>query len=244
MYGDDTHNDSVQKLEYLYNNVYSKLPFKIKFSTYLRLDLLVAHSHTIELLKESGLVGTFFGVESFNKEANKVIGKTASKERIMENLWKCKDIWKDDVIINLGLILGLPNDTIDTCTEWLTDSLHKDSPVDYAAIAPLQLNPVSNADPQFQSDMELDYKKYGYTFHENRWTNNVGMTVYDATRLKEQFDNYQLEQHLYLKNWYDPHRATTLGISEEKFYNTSIRDLVSIEEKVVQDYFNNLLKGS
>ena len=243
MYGDDTHNDSVQKLEFLYNNVYSKLPFKIKFSTYLRLDLLAAHPYMIELLKESGLVGTFFGVESFNKEANKVIGKTASKERIMENLWKCKDVWKDDVIINVGLILGLPNDGIDTCTEWLTESLHKDSPIDWAAIAPLQLSPISNADPQFQSDMDLDYKKYGYTFSDNSWTNNVGMTEYDANRLKEQFDNYQTEQHPRLKNWYDPHKATTLGISEEKFYNTSIRDLVSIEEKIVQDYFNDVLKG-
>ena len=242
MYADDTHNDSVQKLEFLYNNVYSKLPFKIKFSTYLRLDLLAAHPYMIELLKESGLVGTFFGVESFNKEANKVIGKTASKERIMENLWKCREFWKDDVIINIGLILGLPNDGIDTCTEWLTESLHKDSPIDWAAIAPLQIN-VNGANPLFQSDIDLDYKKYGYTFSDNSWTNNAGMTEYDANRLKEKFDIYQAEQKPRLKNWYDPHHVANLGITSEQFYNTSVTDLKSMEEHIVQDYFNDVLKG-
>lgn len=242
MYADDTHNDSIQKLEYLYNNVYSKLSFKIKFSTYLRLDLLAAHPHMIELLKESGLVGTFFGVESFNKEANKVIGKTASKERIIENLWKCKDVWKDDVIINIGLILGLPNDGIDTCTEWLTESLHKDSPIDWAAIAPLQINP-NGSNPLFQSDMDLDYKKYGYTFCDNSWTNNAGMTEYDANCLKEKFDIYQAEQNPCLRNWYDPHHAANLGITSEQFYNTSVTDLKFMENTLVHNYFNNLLKG-
>jgi hypothetical protein len=33
VYLDDTHNDSVEKLEILYDNVYSKLPFKINFVT-------------------------------------------------------------------------------------------------------------------------------------------------------------------------------------------------------------------
>ena len=60
------------------------------------------------MLLESGLVGTFFGIESFNKDANKTVGKGASEEKIYENLWKCKDVWKDKVPYpSAGLITGL-----------------------------------------------------------------------------------------------------------------------------------------
>ena len=87
-YGDDTHNDSMHKLEFLYNEIYSKLPFKIEFATYLRLDLLAAHPESISLLKESGLVGTFFGIETFNHASNKSVGKGATEEKIYEKYKK------------------------------------------------------------------------------------------------------------------------------------------------------------
>jgi len=243
MYSDDTHNDSVEKLEYLYNNVYSKLPFKIQFATYLRLDLLAAHPHTIPLLKESGLVGTFFGIESFNKEANKTIGKTATKERIMENLWKCRDVWKDEVIIKAGLIIGLPNDTIETCTEWLTESLSKDSPIDSAAIAPLQILPKGYySNPHFQAPIEMNPEKFGFTFDESGvWINNKGMNKYDAMRLQEKFDEYQKEQKPLQKNWFDPARANTLGITLSEYYTLPKEQLKKIEDIKLEKYFNDIL---
>lgn len=242
-YSDDTHNDSVEKLEYLYNNVYSKLPFKIKFSTYLRLDLLAAHPHTISLLKESGLAGTFFGIESFNKDANKTIGKTATKERIMENLWKCREIWKDDVIIQAGLIIGLPNDTVETCTEWLTESLSKESPIDSASIAPLQILPKGYySNPQFQSPIELNPESFGYTFDESgTWTNNVGMNKYTAMRMQEKFDAYQKEQKPLLKNWFDPARSASLGVSLDEYYTLPKEHLKQIEDTKLENYFNDIL---
>jgi radical SAM superfamily enzyme YgiQ (UPF0313 family) len=243
MYSDDTHNDSVEKLEYLYNNVYSKLSFKISFSTYLRLDLLAAHPQTIPLLKDSGLVGTFFGIESFNKESNKVIGKTATKERIMENLWKCKESWKDDVIMQAGLIVGLPNDTPETCREWLRESLQKDSPLDSATIAPLQILPKGYySSAQFQSPIDLEPEKFGYTFNEsNIWTNNKGMNKYEAMRIKDEADNWQHRQKPLQKNWYDPQRAVSLGITLDEYYQKSIFELKEIEENKLKDYFNDLL---
>jgi len=242
MYSDDTHNDSVEKLEFLYNNVYSKLPFKIKFSTYLRLDLLAAHPHTIDLLKESGLVGTFFGIESFNPEANKLIGKHATEERIYENLYKVKEVWKDDVIVNVGLILGLTNDSIDTCTKWLDKITDKDSPINWAAIAPLQINQSKNTDPFFQNKIELNTADYGYTFDNNGvWTNNKGMTQYDAEQLKTQFDKKLSEQKT-IKFWYDPHRAKELGVSDSHYYTLPSESLVSIENNIVERYFNDLLQ--
>lgn len=243
MYSDDTHNDSVDKLEFLYDNVYSKLPFKIKFATYLRLDLLAAHPHTIPLLKESGLNGTFFGIESFNKEANKLIGKTATRERLFENLHKCKEVWKDDVIIMAGLILGLPNDDEETCSDWLTEALCTDSPIDSAAIAPLQLLPNNYySSIEFQSDMERNPEKYGYTFDDNQqWINNKGWTKYEAVALYDKFNEYQTAQNTPLKGWYDPARADYLGISLDEYYTQDKETLTNIEDKIMENYFDDLL---
>jgi pyruvate-formate lyase-activating enzyme len=241
-YSDDTHNDSNDKLEFLYNQVYSKLPFKIQFSTYLRLDLLCAHPYTIELLKASGLVGTFFGVESLNQDSNKTIGKSSSEEKIFENLHKVKEVWKDDVIINLGLIIGLPKDSIETCTGWLERILKKETPYDWAAIAPLQLLPNKDADPHWQNKMELNPEMYDYTFDEEGvWTNSTGMTAYDAERLKEKFDSYMLEQKGIVKHWFDPHRAVGLGVSLDQYYSLPRQELINKEDMLVQEYIKNLL---
>lgn len=244
-FSDDTHNDSVDKLEFLYNHVYSKLPFKIRFSTYLRLDLLAAHPQTIELLKESGLAGCFFGIESLNPDANKTIGKTSTEEKIFENLHMVNEVWKDDVIVNMGLIIGLPNDSIKTCTEWFERILKKDTPYDWAAISPLQILPNKDRDPHWQNKMELNPESYGYTFDNNGvWTNNTGMTANDAARLKKQFDAYMQEQKGLVRHYYDPLRATGLGRSLEQYYSSPNIELINKESAIVQDYIKNLLKDS
>ena len=243
MYSDDTHNDSVDKLEFLYDNVYTKLDFKISFSTYLRLDLLCAHPHTIQLLKDSGLVGTFFGIESLNQNANKVIGKSAPTDKILDNLQMVRDIWKKDVIINVGLIIGLKNDSEATVREWLPKILNKDSPIDHAAIAPLQLLPVKDAEPHWQNNMELNTEKYGYTFDDNGvWTNNMGMSQYDAQRIAEEFNAYLVKEKGKIKHWFDPHRASALSLNLNQYYTYKYPELLNIEKEKIERYINDLLQ--
>ena len=55
---DDTFNDSTTKVEQIHK-VVTSLPFKIKFTTYLRLDLLHAHQEQISMLEEMGLASPF-----------------------------------------------------------------------------------------------------------------------------------------------------------------------------------------
>lgn len=249
MYGDDTHNDSPEKLEFLYNEVYSKLPFKIEFATYLRLDLLAAHPHTIELLKESGLVGTFFGIESFNHAANKTVGKGATEEKIYENLYKCKEVWKDQVFIHSGLLVGLPNDNEETIRKWCMRAMHKDSPLDWAMITELHLFPNYGKDAHWLNKMELNPEFYGYKFDEDgvNWTNNVGFTKLEAVKLAEElieYRNSQKQTTAQAQGWYSFARAASMNMPLDQYLNTHTKEIVEKRDVILNRYCDRLIEGA
>ena len=77
---DDTLNDSTYKIEQLHKAITS-LPFKIKFTTYLRLDLLHAHQEQVDMLYEMGLASPYFGIESLNQKSASAIGKGMNVDR-------------------------------------------------------------------------------------------------------------------------------------------------------------------
>lgn len=182
VYLDDTHNDSVDKLELLYNQVYSKLPFKIKFCTYLRLDLLNAHPEMIDLLKSSGLISCFFGIESLNYESNKIIGKGIKQEKIISTLQTIKDKWGDNVRTEGGFIIGLPNDSIDTVNSWIKILEEEDLLHSYRFHS-LGINNVYSKKP-WSSKFDQNPWKYGYKMiGNNNWINNVGMTSFQALEM-------------------------------------------------------------
>jgi radical SAM superfamily enzyme YgiQ (UPF0313 family) len=174
IYGDDTHNDSVDKLEFLYNEVYSRLPFKINFHTYLRIDLIAAKPHTAQLLLDSGLRGCFFGIESLNYESAKTIGKGIKPERVIETLHKLRETWKDNVITGAGFIVGLPHDTERTIREWTKEIIKPDFPLNSVSIYPLSMPKVSSL-KLWNSELELNPDKYGYYYplpkHPRHWAN-------------------------------------------------------------------------
>lgn len=172
MFTDDTFNDSTYKLEQLHKTIMS-LPFKIKFTTYLRLDLLHAHPEQIPLLKDMGLTSAFFGIESFNERTSKAIGKGLSSHKVKDTLLKIKnDYFKDDFSMLCSFIVGLPYDSlssIENSFKWTQEN-------DINTIwMPLYIR----KDARYKSDIDLNYEKYGYKIQEsNKWTN-------DYTNFKE-----------------------------------------------------------
>jgi radical SAM superfamily enzyme YgiQ (UPF0313 family) len=160
---DDTFNDSNDKLDLLYS-VFTSLPFKVRFSAYLRLDLLNAHRQQIDKLLEMGLAGAFFGVESFHEKAARTIGKGIVSNIAKDLLYDLKAThWKEQVKLQIGLITGLPHETIESYKEteqWILDNdrclVEKITP------APLKLqNPATNAFP-WKSEFEKNPETYGY----------------------------------------------------------------------------------
>lgn len=157
---DDTFNDSIDKINFIYE-ISKKLPFKLEYWAYLRLDLIAAHPETIDLLLQSGLRACFFGIESLNKDTGKAIGKGLGKEKMIDTLRLLKKKWNTKVSTGAGFIAGLPYETIEsiknTCEIFISEEL-----VGTWAIRPLYFYSHRAATTGFVSDIEKNPEKYGY----------------------------------------------------------------------------------
>lgn len=122
---DDLINDSEDKVN-LILDVSQSLPFKLQYTGYLRLDLIRRYPSMASKLKDSGLIGCFFGIETINDGSGKSVGKGLGLNRVNEALEVCEKAWNGSVMAATGIILGLPKDTRDTknqVLEWLKSDL-------------------------------------------------------------------------------------------------------------------------
>jgi len=194
VYCDDTHNDSVEKLERLHK-VATSLPFEIEYAAYLRHDLIYAHKETAVLLRESGLRSAIFGIETLNHESGKAIGKGMHPEKLKEMLyWLREDVWKNDVAMGSGFIVGLPHDTPETINEWSKWLLDKSCPIDSFHFEPLYITNTKIHNKLWKSEFEKSSDKYGYKLGKNGFWENEHYTFHTAAThakqlLKIAFDN-------------------------------------------------------
>jgi len=165
---DDTFNDDNDKMEE-FHKLFTSLPFKPKFSCFLRLDLIDRFPHQADLLLEAGLIGNFFGIESFNLKSARAIGKGLHPDRVKERLKWIGDKWKDKVNINVGLILGLPYDD-DRYFQELWDYVHStDYPAKNTSFNALFMTDKTKSANPYQSEFSLNPEVYGYSFDDNGW---------------------------------------------------------------------------
>jgi len=210
---DDTFNDSVEKLEILNEHVCKKLPFKIQFQAYMRLDLINAHRETVSLLKEMGVSAAFFGIESLNYEANKTIGKGISLEKILEIGNILKNEW-EGVYLDSQYIIGLPNDGEKEINDWMNIILDDSFPIRSSQLFPLALE--KNPKKLWTSRFEEDPESFGYTFPNDDdpffWVNNKGLSRDDAIRIRSEF-NPQWKKYI---------RPSSLGIEGRKAIGSNL----------------------
>lgn len=190
---DDTFNDSTEKIKALHK-VFTSLPFKIYFACYLRLDLLYAHKEQITLLKEMGMRGCQFGIESFHDRAASTIGKGFGGDRSKKFLKELKnELWGNEVKILTSLITGLPHETYESYEETKQWILDPENLIDSIAISALSIvNPIHDRRP-YKSEFQLNAAKYGYYWPDPRffdkWKNFTSpvKTLQDATILQKEF---------------------------------------------------------
>lgn len=163
---DDTFNDTVGKVEAFYEMT-RILPFKIRYSTYIRADLLHRFPETIPMLKESGLAGATFGIESFHPEMSKLVGKAWSGKHAKEFLpWLIHEAWNDEVVVHISLIAGLAREDGVTETreqlqetkKWLIDNNLRSWSFKGLGIVKEENNTA------FASEFSKDIDKYGYYY--------------------------------------------------------------------------------
>ncbi len=121
---DDCFNDTRTKVEEVCNTIQS-LPFKIEWVSYARVDVACKFPHTLEAMIESGCRGLFWGIESFNHDIAKRIGKGTPPDQVKDLLLKIRDNYSDRVVSMGSFILGLPGETeesIEQTHRWIVES--------------------------------------------------------------------------------------------------------------------------
>jgi hypothetical protein len=152
-------NDSEAKVDMLLD-VSQRLPFQWQYAGYIRLDLLRRFPSMATKLVDSGLIGSFMGIETINDASGKKVAKGLGRARIDEALAICADAWKGRVVTNGGFVLGLPHDTPDTKYE-LLDWLNL--PETKRVITGMRVSPLGIS-PLGISDIDKNPEKYGYSF--------------------------------------------------------------------------------
>lgn len=177
---DDTFNDDNDKIESLHK-IFTQLPFKLKFSAYLRVDLINKYPHQATLLKEMGLIGTYFGLETMQPNSAKSIGKGLHPNKVKERLYWLAEEWKNSVNIGAGFILGLPHDTETYFEELISWCMEYDNPLQHISFYPLYLFPrKSDHDlAAYTSEFSLKPEIYGYKFNDK--TNWMNWTLQEQT---------------------------------------------------------------
>jgi len=160
----DTFNDTEYKMKAWYDMVAS-LPFKIKYTSYLRADLLDKFPDVPYMLQESGLLAGFHGIESLGEQASGIIGKGWSGKSAREYIPKLyHDIWNKKVAQTLSFIVGLTGDT----RESLLDTAHwfVDNDLYNITWSSLGLSNLGAVPGRHASEFEKNATKYGYEFVE------------------------------------------------------------------------------
>lgn len=180
---DDTVNESEEKMIAL-ANIVQGLPFKLRWVGYNRLDLIGTRPGSALVLKDSGLISTLFGIESFHPHAARVVGKGWNGKYGKDFLLKLKEEWKGDINWMCTFIAGLPGEdrtSIEETNQWCIDNKM------YGwDLFPLYIN-TTRPEGSPSSEFDRTYKDYGYSFKDiktNNWENDI-WTYKEASDLAE-----------------------------------------------------------
>jgi len=231
MIADDTVNDSVEKVEALHKEL-TQLPFKLTLSAYARVDLIIAHPHTLDLMYEMGFRSLFFGVESFNYETAKAIGKGMPPEKIKQGLIDIKARYPD-ILITLAIIFGLPHETRETMEEAI--EYFKTCPADNITVSPYFINP--------ESTIGQNPSTYGYVVNGPKdWTNE-----YTSWAECEELTN-KAQEVLGPKNklsWIFLNRVMNCGFTQDYCATHTMKEakeeVVAAKKELIQKYYKQLM---
>jgi radical SAM superfamily enzyme YgiQ (UPF0313 family) len=163
---DETFNDRTSKI-IKFADAVEELSFEPWFSAYIRADLLVSRPSDKEQLLRMNILGHYYGIESFERESAKAIGKGMKSERLKEGLIDIKQYFTKHKQYRgcISLIIGLPYETrehIFESYEWL-----KQNWIDQAVcFHSLSIPNSTRADKL--SKFSFNKEKYGYTESSNQ----------------------------------------------------------------------------
>jgi hypothetical protein len=225
---DDTFNDDNDKLDALHK-IFTELPFKPKFSCYLRLDLINKYPHQADQLVDMGLIGNFFGIETIQPESAKAIGKGLHPNKVKDRLYWLREKWQGKVNSEAGFILGLPYDNLAYFNELLSWCMEDDNPLQSIHFYPLMLFHYKEKELRpYSSEFSLNPEIYGYEFNEGNsafWSLPSQKLNY---RICQEISNKFTDLRNPLNKVAGFHMITTMntGVSLEDIYTHTNDDLI------------------
>jgi radical SAM superfamily enzyme YgiQ (UPF0313 family) len=242
---DDTFNDYTEKL-ILINEVIQSLPFKPQFWAYIRLDLISRNPEQAPLIKSIGIKEVYYGLETWHEDTAKIIKKGGSRAKKIEGMRIAKECWGDDVYTMVGTVAGLPGDTVESfkeATEWYIQEGHKY--IDLFMHSPFALREMGEAQAYiFQSDIESNMEKYGYTFPDSKnnplyWERSGPGNIYNKNMANELTSECNAMMAPYSK----PYRS--FWNFDELYKNLKTAELTQANlfyDYVTENYFTLLLQ--
>jgi radical SAM superfamily enzyme YgiQ (UPF0313 family) len=191
---DDLYNDSKDKVRYLYDNVWSRLPFKPEWTSFMRLDMFWADPESAEIVKASGARYGGFGIETLHDQAGKRIGKGLGKKRIIETLIMLKKVWGNQVLVGANMIAGLPFEPIESINEsidWtMTTDLIHGATWQHLGLIPPDIKIVANSklQPEPKNRIDSDFDKFGVKWLDGKnWINSAGVTNSQSIEIVQRY---------------------------------------------------------
>jgi radical SAM superfamily enzyme YgiQ (UPF0313 family) len=256
---DDTFNDSIHKLETLHN-VISKLDFKIRYSTYIKPELLVAQPDQIPLLIETGLTSAAYGLESLNPETRQSIFKMKDPDRVLEAIKKLKDDSNGAISNQCTMIVGLPHESVKSIYKSF-DILYNASYIDHFSYYPLTIHTPDKY--AYTSPIDRKPEAFGYvvspkdnvTYSSAGKTNGAPMKWFNkymndikAAKIAKEFNQKSADRHkIYV--WYRE-SLLNLGFDIESHYTQHngllnklpYTELRQQKEKFIETYKKQLME--
>lgn len=220
---DDTHNDSLVKLNTI-RAALDRLPFRIEYATYLRLDLIAREPRTADLLLENGLRGAFFGIETLNKEAGRLVGKGLPASETRQTLETLRKLWGNEVGTQGSFIIGLPKqqetDILLMCEEICDPSFPLHNPIFFPLILyPGRLNPAPfEKNPSLYGLKLEDGDRAGYWYNEE-----TGMDFERAAEIQKEYTERILANGRRQCGGFLPLMAVNLGIKSRDLIGMPIQ---------------------
>jgi hypothetical protein len=246
MFSDELINESLPKLEMLANAL-AQLPFKIRYTSYARVDMIYRYPQMRELLLESGAASLAFGIETFNAKAGKAVGKGLDPDKVKQTLHYCREKWYNKIITSSNFIVGLPGETEESIWSTVDYLLSDQCPLDVFGFLPLFIRQGDDGRPS--SKMDADPSKFGYNLDRGKWSSE-NMTYEQAVNLVKQIhirEDYRRKSKFGAATWIG--RILSLGYSVEEIFDI-IRhsDFISIADDINDrtnslklEYYNRLI---
>ena len=253
MLTDDTFNDTPEKVE-AWADMIDTLPFKIRYVTYLRVDLIHRFPHTAKLLQDSGLLATHFGIEALTPKASNLIGKAWSGKHARDYVPELThNIWGNKINVFISLIAGLPYETPDDWQRTGEWAVENNLSAYYATLGiekyRTNYKGLWNEDEREGiSYFDIHAEEYGYKFIKDKnrtmWVLD-GMTEQEVANRVAPLNQY-FDKHCRVTAW-GTMEMMSLGI-DPNYILKHPRNVVygnntfiALREKFVNDYYTKLI---